>query len=211
MHDASNSPASSDDSLSSGETSGSSLTFGRRVLGALRLDPSVYTEVEHDPAAIGQAALVVALAGIARGVSAISRGEAPGIFDSVLIAFIGWGIVTTLLWIVGVLVDRDTSGFFELLRTVGFAASPLLLLVVVAVPGLSTPGIAMTIVVGIHAGAAVALLVAAREALDISTSRAAALCAVVVGLLAVAVGLLVRHVISRIDAIIDLIASAATQ
>jgi len=211
MSDASPSAGSSEDATAAPAAAGKSLSFAQRLLGALRLDPSVYTEVEHDATAIAQAMAIVAMAGLARGLSAISRGEQPGLFDSVLIAFIGWAIVTTLLWIVGVLIDRDTSGFFELLRTVGFAASPLILLVVSALPGLSSPPVAMTIIVLTHGWATVALLVATREALDISTARAAVLCAVVIGILTTALVLLVRHVISRIDGIIDMISSAATQ
>ena len=44
-----------------------SRSFGERLLGALRLDATVYEEVEHTPDALGQAAGVGALAAVARG------------------------------------------------------------------------------------------------------------------------------------------------
>ena len=42
-----------------------SRSFGERLLGALRVDATIYEEVEHTPEALGQAAAVVALAAAA--------------------------------------------------------------------------------------------------------------------------------------------------
>jgi len=41
-------------------------SFTDRLVGALKLDPAVYDEIEHDPTAMGQSVAVVALGALAR-------------------------------------------------------------------------------------------------------------------------------------------------
>ncbi len=186
-------------------------SFGQRVLGALALDASVYAEVEHDPPAIWQAFVIVTLAGIGRGLAARAADEGIGISASLIVAFASWAIVTFLIWLVGVVFDHDTSTFFELLRTVGFAASPLLLLAAGVTPFFSTPPAVLTLKVVTHAAAAIALVIAAREALDVSTGRAIVICGVVIGALAMVVVYVITAVAVRLQGVIDVVVSAASQ
>ena len=51
-------------------------TFADRFIGAARLSPAIYEEVEADKTATGQAMLVVALASVAAGIG--STGEGTG-------------------------------------------------------------------------------------------------------------------------------------
>jgi hypothetical protein len=143
--------------------------FGERLLGALRLDAATFDEIEHDRAALGQAAGVVALGGIAAAIGA--AGEGAGAFGAVLGALVGWLVSAGFVWLVGVIVMSHTSDYPELLRTLGFASAPQLLLVLRGIPVLG-------VLVGIAAflwGLA-AWVVAVRQALDVSTGRAAVVC-----------------------------------
>ncbi|UCE84542.1 MAG: YIP1 family protein [Deltaproteobacteria bacterium] len=162
-------------------------SFPQRVVAALRFDASVYDELEDDPAALGQAALVVALAGLARGVGAFGQDGWVGLVLGVLGGFIVWGFAAWVIWQIGVKSFAYTSDFAELLRTLGFAAAPLFGLALCALP--LGP---LRAVVGLaaHAAATVAFFIAARQALDVSTERALVVCVLAIGLSLVLVFLL---------------------
>ncbi len=186
-------------------------SFWQRWLAATRLDASVYHEVEDDRSAILQAFAIVAIAGLARGLAAVANDDLVGVGGSLVIAFASWLIVTTLLWFVGVVVDHDTSSFLELLRTVGFAASPLVLLCLVALSPVSSPSIVLGLKIVTHTAAAAALVIAAREALDVSTLRASVICGLVIGALTIVVVYLLNALAMKLQGILDVVVSAASQ
>ena len=64
------------------------LSFARRIAGALRLAPEAFEDVESDPRALGQAAGVVVLAGLARGIGAFGREGAAGLIGSPAVAIV---------------------------------------------------------------------------------------------------------------------------
>ena len=144
-------------------------SFLERLLGALRLDADTFEEVEHDPGSLGQAAGVVALAGLAAAIGA--AGEGVGAFGAVIGSLLGWAISAGFIWLVGVFFMEHTSDYPELLRTLGFASAPQLLLVLRAIPVLG----ALAAVAVFFWGLA-AWVVAVRQALDVSTGRAAWIC-----------------------------------
>ena len=145
-------------------------SFGERLLGALRLDATVYEEVEHTPDALGQAAGVVALAALARGLGV--SGEL-GLGGELLGAFLGWLIGTAVIWVVGVKILQHTSDFPELLRTLGFASAPQLLYVLGVLPlGPLTP----LLLLGVMVLGIFAWVIAVRQALDVTTGRAIGIC-----------------------------------
>ena len=63
-----------------------------RMIGAALLRPQTYEEVEHDPAATMQAAIVVVIVALATGIGSISLGV------TALIVGIVMGIVQWALW-----------------------------------------------------------------------------------------------------------------
>ena len=99
--------------------------------------------------------------------------------SSIPIAFVRWFAVTAGVTAIGVRMLRCTSSFSELLRTLGFAAAPLVFLALGALP-LGTIGTGISIVV--HAASIGALVVAVRQALDTDTARALMVCAGAIGL-----------------------------
>jgi len=86
---------------------------------------------------------------------------------------LGWVVGTAIIWAIGVKVMEHTSDFPELLRTLGFASAPKLLMAIGVLPiGPLRPllGLAVGIVT------LVAFVIAVRQALDVSTGRAVWVC-----------------------------------
>jgi len=148
-------------------------SFGDRLLGAMRLDASVFEEVEHDVDALGQAAGVVALGGLANGLGAIPAAGVGAIFSGLFASFFMWVVASAIVWAIGVKVFEHTSDFAELLRTLGFAWAPQLLLVLCLVPLGPLTGLLWTVVLVLVTAA---FVIAARQALDVSTARAIGIC-----------------------------------
>lgn len=144
-------------------------TFVERLVGALKLDATVYEEVEHDKDAIGQAAGVVGLAGIANAIAAIGTLGAEGMVAGLVGCFVGWLAWTAVVWLIGVRMFGHTSDFEELLRTLGFVFAPQILLVLALIPVLVLQAI---LGVAVLAMTLVAFIRAVRQALDVDTGRA---------------------------------------
>jgi hypothetical protein len=141
------------------------------------LDATVYENLEHNPSATWQAALVVLLSSLAAGIGTGGAGlEAPAIIVGTLGGFVGWVSWAALTYLLGtrLLPEPQTrSNVGELLRTLAFATSPGILRVVGAVPALRWAAFAVASVWMLAA-----MVVAVRQALDYrSTSRAIAVCA----------------------------------
>jgi hypothetical protein len=155
------------------------ITLFRRLVGAAMLDPGTYEEVEADRSATWQALAIVIGSSLAAGIGA--RGlSGPSVtfayFASAsvmaLLAWASWAFVTfevgsRLLPTPETRVDPG-----ELLRTLGFAATPGLIQVFAVLPGARVPVFAVAIVWALAAS-----VVAVRQALDYtSTGRALAVC-----------------------------------
>ena len=142
-----------------------------RMIRAARLEPQLYEEVEHDQSATGQALLVVVLGAIAAGIGALSGGIG-GLIVGIIAALVGWAVYAFIAYWVGTNIFKGphtSATWGELLRTLGFANSPRVLLVLTVIP-----------IVGIFVGLAVfvwilvATVIAIRHALDFDTGRAIA-------------------------------------
>jgi hypothetical protein len=166
-------------------------TFVQRIAGATALQSAVYEEVEGDRGAMAQAVVVVIAASIAAGIGLgglSGRGLAgiPLQAAASLAAWVAWAMLTLQIG-TRLLPERQTrASMGELLRTLGFAASPGLLGVLALLPGLAAPVFALTSIWML-----LAMVVAVRSALDYSSvARALAVC-LVAALLVVGMALLV--------------------
>jgi hypothetical protein len=149
--------------------------FGKRMLGAAKLDPATYEEVEADTSATPQALLVVFLASLASGVATWRVEGLEGLLFGFIGAIVGWLVWAALTYLVGtkILPEPQTeSDMGELLRTIGFAASPGILKVLGAVQPLS-----FLVPLVVDLWLLLAFVVAVRQALDYkSTTRAVVVC-----------------------------------
>ncbi|MDZ7779472.1 MAG: YIP1 family protein [Gemmatimonadota bacterium] len=136
-----------------------------RMLGAARLDVATFTEVEHDTTLTGQAAGVVVIVALAKAIGAVDVGIGSAV-GAAVVSLVGWLIWAGVTYLIGDKVFGGTATWGELLRALGFAQAPGVLMVLAFLP---LAGL-LTFVVGVWTLAAG--LVAIREALDISTLKA---------------------------------------
>lgn len=140
-------------------------SFQRRLIGAARLDPAAYEDVEHDASATPQAAFVVIVASVTTSVSwYFGVGGATWILWGTVQALLAWVMGAAVLWLVGTRVlpgKKTDADVGQVLRAVGFAQTPSVfgLLVVVPVAGLFVPFVVSLWVIA-------ATFVAVRQALD---------------------------------------------
>jgi hypothetical protein len=153
--------------------------FPDRLVAAIRLDATVFDEVEHDEEAIGQAAAVIVLASIAQGLGAIQAPSIPvllgGLIGVTVAGILGWVVGSALIWLIGVKLMGCTADYGEVLRTMGFASAPKILLLIGVLP-LGAAAYLLGFLVLVLT--TVASVLAVRQALDVTTGRAIVVCIV---------------------------------
>jgi hypothetical protein len=137
-----------------------------RMKGAAMLEVGVYEEVEADTTATSQAAGVVAIVAVCSAIGSWNAGLS-GMIGGLIGAFIAWLIWAGVTYLIGDKVLGGTATWGELLRTLGFAQTPGLLMVLAFIPIL---GALIGFVVWIWM--LVAGIIAIRQALDFSTGKA---------------------------------------
>ena len=138
-------------------------SFLKRIFRAIKIDPELYEEVEHDKSATFQAACVVVLSSLAAGVGAIHLG-ATSFFLGPLISLASWYFWALLIFIVGTKLfpDKQTkSDHGELLRTIGFSSAPGIIRIFGITPELMT-----VTFIGSSFWMLACMVVAVRQALD---------------------------------------------
>jgi hypothetical protein len=144
-------------------------SIARHALGACLLDGRAFRALRDDPGALAPATVVVLLAGAARGIGAAPAEGSFGLIASPLVSLVFWAVGAVLVWGIATRHFGLDVRYVRVLRTLGFAAAPLLLLCVCAV----TVGALQTSVwVAAHGWSLISLAVAVREALDVSQNRA---------------------------------------
>ncbi len=169
-------------------------TIVDRMIGAARLDVPTYEEVEHDTSLTAQAALVVALAAVARAIGGLDGGSTH-VLSGLMTALSMWLVWAGITYLIGDKVLGGTATWGELLRTLGFAQAPGLL----AVFGVFGPLSGVTELV-VSGWLLVTGIVAIRQALDFGTGKAV-LTAVLGWLSAIAVAILIALAIGGMAAI----------
>lgn len=137
-----------------------------RMKGAAFLDIPTYEEVEHDESLTVQAATVVVIVAVARGIGNLGGGET-GIIGGVIGALLGWLLWSGVTYLIGDKLLGGTATWGELLRTLGYAQAPGVLLVLGIIPFF---GWLVGLVVFIWL--LVTGVVAIRQALDFDTGKA---------------------------------------
>ncbi len=156
-----------------------------RMVRAAKLDSNLYEEVEADSKATMSAMWVVIIAsvatGIGSGVAALMAGKGIsafllGLVGGVAVALLGWLAWAGITYLLGTTIlkgPNTSSTWGETLRTIGFAQSPGILKVLSFIPFLG--GI---ISLAASIWVLIAVVIGVRQALDVSTGRAIAVCIV---------------------------------
>ena len=158
-------------------------TFTERMKGAAFLNVETYQEVETDANGTIQAATVVALGAVAAAIGAARWGIA-GLVAAVVFNLLLWVVAAGITNFIGVTLLGGTATWGEMLRTLGFAHAPKILLVLGIVPGV---GPIIVSIVGVWM--LFTQFIAIREALDLSNGRAflTALLATLAGVIPLAI------------------------
>jgi hypothetical protein len=168
-------------------------SFTERMIGAAKLEVPIYEEVEHDQNATGQAMAVIVLAAVASGIGALGGGPV-GFIMGIVSALIAWFIWAGIIFLVGTKLMPEPAtkaDLGQLLRTLGFAASPGILNVLAIIPLFG-----WLVRIGVMLWQIVATVIAVRQALDYQTTgKAVVVCligwvaAMMVGFVFGAIGL----------------------
>ncbi|MCL4245687.1 MAG: YIP1 family protein [Candidatus Dadabacteria bacterium] len=154
--------------------------FIKRLIRALLLDPAVYEEIEHDKRAMWQAALVVLLSSLSRGLYAYNVGNYEGLVIGTITNFVLWILLSFLIYIIGTKLFPESetrSDQWEVMRVLGFASAPGIFRGFA-----STPHMTAIVFLVVWVWTLAAMIVAVRQALDFrSTWNAIWVC--VVGLI----------------------------
>jgi len=149
----------------------------KRMLGAIKLDAVTYEEVENDATATPQALLVVVLASVAGGLGAMRATGIVGLLLAALASLLGWFVWAFVTFLLGTRVlpgAKTQADIGQLLRTIGFSATPGLIRALGIIHGVDE---VVAIVASLWMLAA--MVVAVRQALDYeSTGRAIMVCVI---------------------------------
>jgi hypothetical protein len=153
-------------------------SFQDRVIGAMRVQASTFEEIERDPSAVSQSALLVLGVAVAGAISSWGWGVHVGAtVAGIIFSFIGWAVSAAVVWLVGtrLMPGKNTEADYQqVLRVVGFAQAPGLFLVLGFIPIL---GWLVRFVVWVWT--LIALVVAVRQVLDYDdTLKAVIVCVV---------------------------------
>ncbi len=156
------------------------MTFGDRVIGAMKLDPSAFEDVERDTTAIGQSVGVIVLAAVAAGIGRIYAGGLSGIVAGAVGSLIGFLVWSLIIWLVGTKLMPEPAtkaDYPETFRVLGFAAAPGLASVLTIIGIIPILGwlIALLISLLIMLWQIAAMVIAVRQVLDYSTTGKAIL------------------------------------
>jgi hypothetical protein len=172
--------------------------LGPRLLGAMLLDRETFRTVAGDRRALVEAALVVAVGGIAQDLGTTGLwplGESSyhlaRTAPAAASAFVGWIVPTIAIWLVAAGRREDRSTLFRrLLCAVGFSSAPqiLYLLCLPALGPLDAPTAAWAIAAAAWLLTQGALFVAVQESLGATTIRTLIVFAIA-GAITVALGI----------------------
>lgn len=134
-----------------------------RMFGAAILRAEVYEEVEADVGATGQAVGVVLVVSLVTAVQDYELGWL-AVASAGVTSVSAWLLWAGTTWLIGTRLFGGTASWGELLRTLGFARTPGLLIVLAPVVG----GIGFLVQAWVLAAGVIAI----RQALDFGTVRA---------------------------------------
>ncbi len=148
-----------------------------RMMRAIRGEAALFEEVEHDQSATREALMVVAIGAMSLGIgSALGSavmgrpsGAVIGLVVGVINALVGWAVFSGVAYFIGTRLFHAEATWEEVLRTLGYAYTPMIIGIVGLIPILG--GLAVLI-----AGLWTLYLsfIAIRSSLDVDTGKTVA-------------------------------------
>ena len=138
-----------------------------RTLGAARLNPDTFEDVEHDSGATWQAVAVVILVSVAGGIGGILAGDTDvvkGVAFGIIRGVVTWAVWAGVAMLVGTTILKTASthaNWGQVARGTAFAQTPGLLSVLIFIP-VAGPIISFVVFVWQLA----AMIVSLRQTLD---------------------------------------------
>jgi len=152
-----------------------------RILGVLKLDVNTFEDIEHDPNATSQAAIVVSLVAV---LAALGSGFGASIgggnfftnfITSLVWTFIAWFLWSLVTYFVGTALFGGQATLDEMLRVIGFAYAPQFLAIIPCIGGII--GLIWSLIAG---------FIAVRQGLDLDNMKA--FFTIVLGFIVVVIG-----------------------
>jgi hypothetical protein len=145
-----------------------------RMIRAFRGEVALFEEVEHDANATVEALIVVAIAsvslgiGSALGAAAMGRPSAGvvGLVVGVINALVGWAVFSGVAYFIGTKLFHADATWEEVLRTLGYAYSPMVVGIVAVIPILGGLIVLIAALWTLYLS-----FVAIRSALDVDTGK----------------------------------------
>lgn len=137
-----------------------------RLLGVLSADANVFEQIEHDPNANFQATAVVTIVTVVSAVLGAATAYNDGgsfvnqLVYQLLMGYLSWLFWAGITYLVGTYVFQGQATLGQMLRTLGFAQAPSVLVIIPEVGGI----LALSWTIAIS-------FIAIRQALDLSNSR----------------------------------------
>jgi len=138
------------------------------MIGAAKLRPETYEEVEADKSATLQAMLVVVLVAVATGIGNLGDASVSGLVVGIVVSILGWAFWAWLTYFIGTSIlstPQTHADWGQMARTLGFAQSPGVLKVFGVIP------VVGPVVFGlVSVWQLIAMVIAIRQALDYTST-----------------------------------------
>lgn len=153
-----------------------------RIMSIIKLDFTVFKEIESDPNATNEAAIVVVAASVLSALGSTAGSPRPilAFVAGILSGVIGWVVWSYLSYFLGRVLFQSRGELPGVLRVVGYANAPQLLGVLRVIPCVGWLGALAGAILSLVAG-----IMAIREGLDLDSTQA--IIVTVVGWIAFAV------------------------
>jgi len=171
----------------------------RRIMRLIRLDFTVFEEIESDPNATTQAVIIVAVTSFlsALGSALGSESAASSAVSTLINGFVGWIVWAVVTYFVGKSLFKAGGTLQEMLRLLGYASAPNILGIFTFIPCLGWLAGFAGWLISLIAG-----VLAIKEGLDVDLT--VAILVVIVG--AVAMGVLYTAVAISFEGILAIAA-----
>lgn len=140
-----------------------------RITRVIQLDFSVFKEIESDPQATTEAAIIVAVTTLLSAIGSAIGSDNPvaGFVGPIISGLVGWGLWSVVTYFVGKSIFAGKGTLEGMLRVLGYASAPNILGILVFIPCIgwlaALAGWLLSLIAGV---------MAVREGLDLTLGAA---------------------------------------